>query len=67
MVDDFVEVFIFVVVRNCGVFVEDVVSQFGVGGVKIGVKVVVFGMVDEVGQFEVVFVFVVKCGMGCIN
>lgn len=52
MVDDLAEVFIAAVAKYRGVSVEDVVTKFGAGGMKIGAKAVASGMADEVGQLE---------------
>lgn len=52
MVDDLAEVFVAAVAKYRGVSVEDVVANFGAGGMKIGAKAVAAGMADEVGQLE---------------
>lgn len=50
--DDLAEVFISAVAVNRGVSPDEVVSEFGRGGVLVGQKAVDAGMADEVGSFE---------------
>lgn len=52
MVDDLAEVFVSAVAKFRGVSVEDVLTKFGAGGLKIGAKAVAAGMADEIGQLE---------------
>ena len=54
MVDDLAEVFVSAVAKYRGVTVEDVITKFGAGGIKVGAKAVASGMADEVGQLEAV-------------
>ena len=62
MVDDLAEVFISAVAKHRGVSVEDVVTNFGAGGMKIGAKAVAAGMADEVGQLEATIASLITSG-----
>lgn len=62
MVDDLAEVFIAAVAKHRGVSVEDVVTKFGAGGMKIGAKAVAAGMADEVGQLEATIASLITSG-----
>ena len=52
LVDDLAAVFIAKVAENRGVTADQVVENFGAGGVKVGEDAVKAGMADSVGQFE---------------
>lgn len=62
MVDDLAEVFISAVAQYRGVSVEDVIKNFGAGGMKIGAKAVASGMADEVGQLEATIASLISSG-----
>lgn len=62
MVDDLAEVFIAAVAKYRGVSVQDVVTKFGAGGMKIGAKAVAAGMADEVGQLEATIASLINGG-----
>lgn len=52
LVDDLASVFIAKVAENRGLTADQVVDNFGAGGVKVGEEAVKAGMADSVGQFE---------------
>jgi signal peptide peptidase SppA len=62
MVDDLAEVFISAVAKYRGVSVQDVITKFGAGGMKIGAKAVASGMADEVGQLEATIASLISSG-----
>lgn len=62
MVDDLAEVFISAVAQYRGVSVDDVIKNFGAGGMKIGAKAVASGMADEVGQLEATIASLITSG-----
>lgn len=52
LVDDLGTVFVNAVAKYRGVTADDVVKNFGAGGLEVGANAVAHGMADEVGQFE---------------
>ena len=62
MVDDLAEVFVAAVAKYRGVSVDDVLKNFGAGGLKVGAKAVASGMADEVGQLEATILSMIKSG-----
>jgi signal peptide peptidase SppA len=52
MVDSIAQVFVNTVARNRGVASDDVLSNFGQGGLMVGIDAVKAGMVDRVGSLE---------------
>jgi ClpP class serine protease len=64
MVDDLAEVFVSAVAKYRNVSVEDVITKFGAGGIKVGAKAVASGMADQVGQFEALLSSLATSGVG---
>lgn len=62
MVNDLADVFLSAVATFRGVTVEQVMENFGAGGVKVGAKAVASGMADKVGSFEGAFAALNKRG-----
>jgi ClpP class serine protease len=52
LVDAYGDIFINAVARNRGTTAEDVVANFGGGGLKLGHSAIEAGMAEEVGSFE---------------